>query len=232
VLAFAAAPPSGNARAVPIVEWQRGHPLLRELDLGEVLVPADAVLPGGEGVLIRSADGPVARVTPVEGVRRVELAFSANRSNIGQTAAFPVLVARALEWLADRRAGALNVAVGQSLRVSVPPGWKDDVTVTRPDGVTFRVAAENGFLDFPATDRAGLYRVEGPGLALPVAVRLLDPEESNVDRPALPSEASVSPSASAAAGRADVSRFVLAAGLILLSLETWLLQRRIRGTRR
>jgi hypothetical protein len=93
------------------------------------------------------------------------------------------------------------------------------------------VAAENGFLDFPATDMAGLYIVEGPGVTLPVAVRLVDPDESNLDRPASPPEASLSLNA-AAADRADVSRPVLAAGLILLSLETWLLQRRMRGARR
>ena len=94
VLAFAAARPGRSARAVPIVEWQRGHPLLRELDLGEVLVPADAVLPGGEGALIRSADGPVARARLVEGVRRVELAFSVAGSNIGQTRSGLVTVVR------------------------------------------------------------------------------------------------------------------------------------------
>ena len=232
LLAFAATRPSESARAVPIVEWQRGHPLLRELDLSEVLVPADAVLAGGEGALIRSADGPVARASLVEGVRRVELAFSADRSNIGQTPAFPILVARALEWLADRRVSALNLTVGELLRVPVPPGWRDDVTVTRPDGFVVRVAAENGFLDYPATDKAGLYMVEGPGLAFPVAVRLLDPDESNLERPALSAKASASPMASPAAVRADVGRPVLVAGLILLSLETWLLQRRIRGTRR
>jgi len=231
VLAFAAARPGGSAHAVPIVEWQRGHPLLRELDLGEVLVPADAVLSAGGGALIRSADGPVARAALVEGVRRVELAFPADRSNIGQTPVFPVLVARALEWLADRNASALNLTVGQPLRVSVPPAWRGDLTVTRPDGSIVRVAAENGFLDFPATDMAGLYIVEGPGVTLPVAVRLVDPDESNLDRPASPPEASLSLNA-AAADRADVSRPVLAAGLILLSLETWLLQRRMRGARR
>jgi hypothetical protein len=74
--------------------------------------------------------------------------------------------------------------------------------------------------------------VEGPGQAFPVAVRLLDPDESNLERPALSAKASASPTASPAAVRADVGRPVLVAGLILLSLETWLLQRRIRGTRR
>jgi hypothetical protein len=215
------------------VEWQRQHPLLRQLDLAETVVPAGAILSGDSAdVLLRSADGPVARTTVVEGRRRVEFAFPADRSNIGSMPAFPVLVARALEWLADRQASAdLNLRVGQPLRLPVPNAGDGTITVRRPDGSVLPATAEKGVLTFSQTDLTGLYTVEGPAFRQVFAVRLADPEESNVDRPEAQAEDPRVDEAREATERSDLSRPFLAIALPVLSVETWLLQRRLRGRR-
>ncbi|HEV8436826.1 MAG TPA: VWA domain-containing protein [Methylomirabilota bacterium] len=217
-----------SARAVPVVDWQRSHPLLRRLDLSEVAVPAGVVLSEARlDALVSSADGPV--VSALAGPpRRVEIAFAVGRSNLGRLPAFPVFVARALDWLANRDGRvSLTVKVGEPLRVALaesPP----NLTVHRPDGSTERVAATGGAAEFRGTDLAGLYEAEGRGVRLLFAANLLDAEESNVDRPRVATpDAGFAPSAAAVEWR-DLSPWLLALGLALLSLEIWLTQRRHR----
>lgn len=235
-LSFAALDSSDGRRAhtVPLVEWQREHPFLRQLDLAGAVVPAGAVLSGeSTDLLLRSADGPVARATVVEGLRRVEFAFPADHSNIGSMPAFPVLVARALDWLADGQASAdLNLRVGQPLRFPVPNSGAGAVTVRRPDGSALPGTVEKGILTFLQTDLTGLYTVEGPAFRRAFAVRLTDPEESNVDRSESQADSPRVDEAREATERADLSRPLLSIALPVLSVETWLLQRRLRGRRR
>jgi Mg-chelatase subunit ChlD len=220
--------------AVPVVGWADRHPLLRRLDLGDVVVPARAVLAaGGEAAagqtLIRSADGPVARASERDGVRRIDLSFGVDRSTLGQTPAFPAFMARALAWLADRGAAPTGVRAGQPARVAVP-GAPDAVTIRRPDGATTVARPEGGHVDIVGTERTGLYRVEGPGISIPVAVNLLDADESNLARAAIPVPAPASfPAGPSASARVELARALLAAALALLTFETWLTHRRRRG---
>lgn len=223
-----------TARAVPVVDWQRSHPLLRQLDLSEVLAPAGAVLPSkASGILIRSADGPIARASVGPGPRRVEMAFPVDRSNLGRTPAFPVLMARVLDWLADHGTAApLTVGVGEPLRITLPDAPSAGLTVHRPDGSAVRVIGNDGALDFTGTDLAGRYEVEGLGVRLPFAANLLDPEESNVDRAGVATADRAPAPSAGATGWRDLSRWVLAVALPLLSLEIWLVQRRTRRVAR
>ena len=236
-LVFAAAAPVAprGSRAVAVEDWQREHPLLRQLDLSEAVVPAGAVLAGEGGVFIRSADGPVARAATVRGMRRVEISFAVAESNLGRLPAFPVLVARALEWLAEGgETGPRNVQAGQPLRAAAPAAGAGGVTTRRPDGATATAAVEQGRVHFAGTETTGLYAVEGqgPGARWHFAVNLLDAEESDVGRPAAaaPTKAmTVSPAAPAApGGRRDLAGPLLAVALPVLSLEIWLLRRKAR----
>lgn len=221
-----------RARVVPITDWQRGHPILRRLDLAEVFVPAGAVLTAPPGAaasppLIRSADGPVARAWEEGGRRRLELAFAIRRSNLGELPVFPVMVARALEWLAGGAvARPLNLRAGTPARIDVPPG-AGEVAVHRPDGSTVRLAAREGLLTIAPTDLVGRWEVAAAGARVTFAVNLLDAGESNVDRRRLDPDATVGMSrrgsaAPAATGWRDLHRWVLAIALLLLSVEIWL----------
>jgi hypothetical protein len=232
-LVFASAPDrrGTGSRAAPIVDWERNHPLLRQLDLSDVLVPGGAVLPAdASGALIRSADGTVARATVAHGVRRVEFAFAVNRSNLGDVPAFPILVARAIDWLADRTTdGQQSVPAGQPLRMTLPHAASIDLAVRRPDGSTVRVTATEGQLHFPGTERTGRYEVEGPGIRSAFAVNLLDPDESNLDRPEAETADRPFPAIAALADRREFVYLFLALALSLLTVETWLRARPREG---
>lgn len=237
------------SRVVPVTDWQRGHPILRRLDLAEALIPAGAVLRGCEALggcapehltaplgaaasppLIRSADGPVARAWEEGGRRRLELAFAIQRSNLGELPVFPVVVARALEWLTGGAvARPLNLRAGTPARIDVPPG-AGEVAVHRPDGSTVRLAAREGLLTIAPTDLVGRWEVVAAGARVTFAVNLLDAGESNVDRRRLDPDTTAGVSrrgsaAPAATGWRDLNRWVLATALLLLSVEIWLVAR-------
>jgi hypothetical protein len=216
---------------VPIADWQRRHPILRELDLGEALVPAGAVLAPG-AALIRSSEGPVVRTTVAGGVPRVEIAFSVRHSTLGEMPAFPILVARALDWLAaDVVTRPLNLRAGETADSALPGSSREDAEIHRPDGSIVRVPPHGSHVAIVRTDLVGRYEVTQGDLRVPFAVNLLDAEESNVDRAtgAVGSMSAALEGTHPRTGWHDLARWILAIGLQLLSVEIWLLQRGARA---
>ncbi|OGL16171.1 MAG: hypothetical protein A3F92_14050 [Candidatus Rokubacteria bacterium RIFCSPLOWO2_12_FULL_71_22] len=144
------APSPRGTRGAPVVSWQRQHPLLRGVDLRDVVVPAGRVLASAPAdVLISSAEGPVATATGDGQRRRVELSFAVGDSTLGHTAAFPILVARSLDWLGAERPSGTSLAAGQPLAVNLlnadesdlrrPPSRSRDpgaATPAAPDGTS------------------------------------------------------------------------------------------------
>jgi hypothetical protein len=100
----------------------------------------------------------------------------------------------------------------------------------RPDGSTTTAKPEGGHVDIVGTEQTGLYRIDGPDISIPIAVNLLDAEESNLARAAIPAPAPATflpvPPPSA---RVELVRALLAVALQLVSFETWLLHRRMRA---
>jgi hypothetical protein len=222
------------SRLVPIAAWQHAHPLLRSLDLSEVLVPAgERLARDGASVLIRSADGPAAWLSSGAGPRRVEIAFPIDRSNLGQTPAFPIFVVRVLDWLiGPADPSPLTLRAGEPLHVALAEAANENLMVRRPDGSAVRVAAEKGYLDFRSTELTGRYQVEGPNLRIPFAVNLLDAAESNLGRRVGVMADHAPVGLAGPTERHDIDRWIFAVALQLVSFEVWLLQRRAKAQSR
>jgi hypothetical protein len=220
-------------RVAPLVDWNRSHPLLRQLDLGDILIPAGTgVLSASAGdVLLRSTEGIVAVAGETHGTRWLHFAFPFHRSSVIGTPVFPILIARALEWLLEEDARVRNLRPGQPLRVALAQGRSGIVTVHRPDGEVVTIEPRDRAVEFTGTTLNGLYRVEGAGTQQWFAVSLLDPEESDVDRAESPRPAFRASEPAPREHRETVRPF-LAAAVPLLSLEIWMLQRRLRRDRR
>jgi len=219
--------PALPPRLVPVTGWARSHPLLRQLDFSELLVPAGATVPADGETLIRSADGPILRLAPGAGPPRLECAFAVDRSTLGSTPAFPILIARAIEWLAVGQTAHRNLQVGQPLRLA-RPDLQGGYVIRRPDGSRVKGQTVDGSVVYDGTDLPGVYTLEAAGVRIPVAVRLVHAAESNLDRPApdaVPAGATDSP---VVTRRAESARLFLAIALPLLSIEAWLLQRQRR----
>jgi von Willebrand factor type A domain len=111
----------GAARPLrgPVIDpasLHRDHPLLRQLDLGDVNI-AEAhrlALAPGDVALAASFGTPLVVVRERPGLRVAALAFDPRRSDLPMRPAFPLLIANALAWAARdaESAGATGSAAG------------------------------------------------------------------------------------------------------------------------
>jgi hypothetical protein len=113
------------------------------------------------------------------------LSFALYNSDLPLNVAFPLLMANLVEWLAPGAAtpAPAALAAGENLSFSVPDGVQS-ASVTRPDGSTVSLDAENGRFTFNDTTQLGLYNLSWQGASatqsMPFTVNLFSPQESNL----------------------------------------------------
>jgi hypothetical protein len=159
-------PGRGVVRDPVFSDVRRGHPLLRQLDLGDVnIAEAERLgLAAGDVAVASSFGAPLVVARERPGLRVAALAFDVRRSDLPMRAAFPLLVANATSWLAGSDARELGAAiVGQTARVPVPQGTRA-VPIVDPAGSKWTSAVTGDGVDVPIR-RAGFYRVGDATLA-------------------------------------------------------------------
>ena len=186
--------------APQIVDWQREHPLLNLVELGNVQI-ADSLLtdpPSGGQVLIDSTAGPIFAIAPRDSFEDAVLGFEilghdaegqrTVNTNWPRRHSFPNFLLNALEYLAagtteqDER----SIRPGQYVELRLAAAEAGDASekfeVVLPDG-TRRPAQppQQGKFAFQETDEQGIYRVEAGDKPLrSFAVNLFDREESDI----------------------------------------------------
>jgi Ca-activated chloride channel family protein len=94
----------------PIAVMQGDHPLMRGIDVSDVRVTATTV-PDGPWLILATATGrPIIAVDDSASGRQVVLATDLAESSLPLSVAFPVFVANAIEWLADRPSSGLSAS--------------------------------------------------------------------------------------------------------------------------
>jgi hypothetical protein len=157
----------GEARLHRPVAWDETHPLSSDIPWRDLAVDTVAPFDAAPGalVLVESADGPLITVSADGARREIRLAFDPRFSNWPASAAFPAFAANLLDWLGPRRDGWLRpgCTVGMPCRI-------DGALV---GGVRTPFGAAEGEIvagqDF-VPDRAGLFRLAGPGRSQWLAV--------------------------------------------------------------
>lgn len=214
-LLIAVAPTGGPVRdrgepfADPsILDWDRRHPLLLHVDLGNVGLASMLqvqVEPWARG-LVTTAAGPLIVAGETERMRAVFVGFDLEQSSFPLRVSFPIFIRNAIQWLTTDPAGTQAQAypTGTTVTVRFPVGTQE-VTVTRPDGVHEVVplrprdsgpadgleegeadigasSARGGMtLTYDQTGRAGVYVFSAEGLPEErVAFNVSDAEESDV----------------------------------------------------
>lgn len=115
------APPAPEPRYTVVSDWDRADPLLRFVDLSELVVGLPADWPGWEPdpqwrVLARTSDlRPVMRVRDAGGVFELQLAFHPSQSDFTLRPAFPTLMANVVERLRTTSRVRLGEAPGSEL---------------------------------------------------------------------------------------------------------------------
>jgi len=228
-------PPSGGRR---VLSWDRRHPLLRHIDLDELIYSGTGALraPREAIALVSGADGAVISLLVRDGVRHVLVGFALTQSNLPVIPAFTIFIQNALDELAAGGAGQIAKAprVGEIVTVEAAPG-ASEIEIVDPDGATTRVpvraaggdgaGARGGVrVAIPPSTRAGVRRLSGTialDAALPSSV--LSAVESDIRRrpmPTVATTAAVESTATVSAPR-EWWPWVLLAALGLLVVE-WL----------
>lgn len=202
-----------------ILWWDRTHPVMRDVSLDWLMVPAGAHVDRASADLARTRDGVVIALAEEAGVRRIAVAFDPIAAQWPLDASFAVFLANAVEFVtlrASAQAGrSFRTNETVSLQVGGPPRrvpvagpieFEADVS---PDG-----EAQLGILEL-----VGIYRVGENDV--PVAVNLLDQGETLLS---IGSEARAGDEGAARAHRdaRELWRWFVVAGLLLLTIE-WLL---------
>ncbi len=247
----------GEVAVLPqIIDWDRAHPLLAHVELGDVLVADSLVLepPPGSSVLVDSTAGPIAAIAPRDSYEDVVLGFEiVGRDENGSRTAntnwprrlsFPTFWLNALEYLAGgiEQPGMDQVHPGQPVELR-PPGTPSELTVIGPDGSRTAVhRTDQDLFRFHETDTPGVYQVQWEDQVIErLAVNLSDRRESDVRvRSNQAPEATSVEAADIRIGHVDVAatagqtpvrkeawKTLLAAALFVLLVEWYIYNRRV-----
>jgi hypothetical protein len=150
------------------------HPVTRLADLRGVRVASALSLRLQGGSVLAEGDVPLVWAFEGRGIRAVILPFVLNQTDLPLHAAFPVLVANAIGWLA----GGSQVAPGDAPVIAAGP--RQAATLVDPSGRTTAVEARDGLFQLPALERVGVYRLRTDGWERRWVVPSVDARESDL----------------------------------------------------
>ena len=242
--------------APQIIDWQRGHPLLSLVELGNVGVVDSLIVrpPAGGKVLVDTTKGPIMAIAPRDGYEDAVLGFEivgqtpegdvAANTNWPRYFSFPNFCLNVVEYLAGGSADGQNELIrpGQTAEIDLSERG-EQATIRLPDGGTRTVETPaTGKVAFHETDQPGNYEVlVGGKPAARFAVNLFDREESDIRlRPRQEGEGGLAEVASLSIGYDDVAAessaspmrkelwtSLLLAALAVLVLEWYIYNRRV-----
>ena len=228
----------GRVEEPPIVDWDRGHPAMRYLDLSRVAIQeAMRVRPlGGGRALVESTLTPLIYALDEGGVRAIFIGFDLYRTDFPLRVAFPLFVSNALRWLSPSRLedAGLQLRTGEALTVSLPAGASDAI-LSDPVGGRHTLRADaDGRVSFVDTGRVGIYAIRAGTWEQRFALNLLSGAESNIAARAVGASGQEGLRAPAEEPRLFPSRqelwkLFLMAAVVLLLLEGLLYHREIHG---
>jgi Ca-activated chloride channel family protein len=225
----------GRVERPAILDWDRGSPIMRNVDLAKVVVE-DAVrmrpLAAGKAV-VESAAGPLVYALEEPDRKALFVGFDLFRTDLPLHVAFPLILSNALRWLhpAGLDQASLQVASGQPIVLPVE-GGVTAATVLTPRGRRVPAQVVRGVLTFADTDEIGVYRILTVRGETRVAVNLMSADESNLTPRPLPAPGAAG---AAAATPVLVERelwpLCLGIAVLLLLVEGLLYWRRQTGGR-
>lgn len=195
------------------------HPLMADVDLANVDAAVDAILevPASATVLVRGGQVPAIFAFEDNGRRVVVFQLDIDGSNLPLQVSFPVLVANAMNWLAEREAAPIVVSGGEPVRWNAP---QDGRVVVTPDGRTIPLGHSGARSVFTDTDVPGVYHVAGGGEPAAFVVNTSTDSESDLSAaPPVNSSPSAPAAATAIQTRTDLFTALVVAGFLLAALE-------------
>lgn len=173
----------GEEKSVSVLNWDRQHPLTRDLDFSplRILRAWKVNPPLGSQILVEGSSGPLI-LNWEEGNRRVLwINFNLLESDFPLQVAFPVFLSQALDWLVPPSGYEQEgrIQAGESAYLRVDPRFRQ-VKIIDPRGGEKLLPVEKGQVLMEDTIYQGYYFLEADSQRFPFAVSLLREEESNI----------------------------------------------------
>jgi Ca-activated chloride channel family protein len=166
-----------------ITQWQRDHPVLRNVNLAATRIARGRALqPGARAaVLARAGDSCLIAAEQQPELRALAFGWNFLDSDLPLRIGFPVLLGNCVRWLAEARAGTrpMTVRPGELLRFTAPPE-ATEAQATLADGTRRRVSVAEGQVAFTETERVGVYHLKAGNKQWQWAADLRSPEESDL----------------------------------------------------
>ncbi len=180
--------------APSIIDWNRAHPLLAHIELGNFDIVETLIVdpPAGGTTLIDAAEGAIAAIAPRDGYEDAVLGFAILVEEEGRLQrntdwinrhSFPTFWLNALEYFVnDSTSGARSYHPGKAVELRPLVATTTRIEVTNPQGIatTLRRRGSEPFV-YQSTDETGIYEVRESGSVTErFAVNLFDRRESDV----------------------------------------------------
>jgi hypothetical protein len=234
-LFFGALPPGvvpadaeSEPQAMRIASWNRAHPLMRHVELDDIVVEGFAAFALPDNMTSQAVELASTRRGPVVGaiesgdVLHVFAGFELMRSNWPADISLLIFFQNVLDHALGPRAGAESISfrTGEAARVAVDPS-ADQLVVSGPVDSALDVAGRDRLV-LPAFRMAGVYSVQGAQEPLGrIAVNLASSAESDLrPRPGLVINAdSVDAEDADSVAARELWPWLVAAAFLLLLLE-------------
>ena len=242
----------GDGPGTQIINWRRGHPLLRDLTLDAVVIGKSRTIEIPEGSelvsLAETTEGPAIVEMSTGDVRAVMVGFDPAYSNWPFDVSFVVFLASAVDYLGTQVGTEVDVNARQitpgfvladrvptdagNIRVRLPDGSMSGEVIAAPDGrIVYGPIRETGVYSVQWTGSAGASDIEDDGKILRYyAANLLDGPESDLGA----SESlDLSNRVVSASNQGEITRlkewwpWLLLAAIAVMMFEWWIYNRKV-----
>ena len=166
-----------------ILDWDRRHPVMQNLDLGTLQIRTASSVKTGTGIkpLLEARNQGLIYVYEKEGLRAVLINFDLRQSHLPLRVAFPVLMTNCFRWLQPHQFSfmPMQVKAGETFPLYLRPATQS-VSIGLPSGKWVRQPVQSNPFPYSHTEKVGVYQVAEKEKRTHFAVNLFDESESNI----------------------------------------------------
>lgn len=224
-----------------VLDWDRRHPVMQDLDLGTLQIRSAARVKTDPGIkpLLETRDQGLIYAYEKEGLRAILINFDLKQSDLPFRVAFPVLMTNCFRWLQPHQfsSAPLQVKAGEPCPLYLRPSTQS-ISIGLPSGKWVKQSVPSNPFLYTNTKKVGIYTVLEKERKSYFAVNLFDELESDIrvdpsvwenppDRPGVKKETDRTPAQNQAQTPVQTWFLVLLGAVLLLVLEyyVWLKRR-------
>jgi Ca-activated chloride channel homolog len=166
-----------------ILDWDRRHPVMQDLDLGTLRIRSATRVRTEPGIkpLLEARNLGLIYAYEKEGLRAILINFDLKQSDLPLRVAFPVLMTNCFKWLQPHEFSfaPMQVKAGEPFPLYLRPDTQS-VSIGLPSGKWVSQSVPSNPFPYPHTEKVGVYTVVEKEKRTHFAVNLFDESESNI----------------------------------------------------